>query len=304
MRKPTDNNAAKLKRQKKIVIGGVVLLVAVLAFEGPKVLKGLHNKPVTDRTAAAPSSQDVSGGASTSAGGTGENTPPADATQPAAPVTAVTPGASKLPPDPDPAPALEDGQLVSFSLFKSRDPFVQQLGSQSASSSGGSSSGGSGGSAAPTTGPAPTSPPPSTPPAATPPTATPTTPTKPTTPTPTPTPKPTTPSTPTTPTTTTPASPPPPPAPTPTTTTPTTTAQRPQVPAPTATLKPGDTGTQVAALQRALASLGFSSGKADGDYGPATTQAVTRFQRAKGLTADGIFGPATLEALRNALRGA
>jgi hypothetical protein len=90
----------------------------------------------------------------------------------------------------------------------------------------------------------------------------------------------------------------------PTTTTPTTTAQRPQVPAPTATLKPGDTGTQVAALQRALASLGFSSGKADGDYGPATTQAVTRFQRAKGLTADGIFGPATLEALRNALRGA
>ena len=76
-----------------------------------------------------------------------------------------------------------------------------------------------------------------------------------------------------------------------------------QVPAPAATLKPGDTGTQVAVLQRALASLGFSGGKADGQYGPATKDAVTRFQSSAGLTADGIFGPATLRALVNALRG-
>jgi hypothetical protein len=82
----------------------------------------------------------------------------------------------------------------------------------------------------------------------------------------------------------------------------TTTAQN--VPAPTTTLKPSDKGTQVAVLQRALAKLGFSSGKADGVYGPATTSAVKRFQQSAGLTADGIFGPATLRALGTALNNA
>jgi murein L,D-transpeptidase YcbB/YkuD len=81
----------------------------------------------------------------------------------------------------------------------------------------------------------------------------------------------------------------------------TTTAPAQQAPAPTSTLKPGDKGTQVAVLQRALASLGFSSGKADGNYGPATTSAVKRFQTSVNLTADGILGPATLRALVNAL---
>jgi hypothetical protein len=79
----------------------------------------------------------------------------------------------------------------------------------------------------------------------------------------------------------------------------TTPAQRPA--APTTTLKPGGKGAQVAALQRALASLGFSSGKADGQYGPATTSAVKRFQTSVHLTADGILGPATLRALGRAL---
>ena len=87
----------------------------------------------------------------------------------------------------------------------------------------------------------------------------------------------------------------------PTTSAATTPAQRP--PAPATTLKPGDTGTQVVALQRAVASLGFSSGKTDGQYGPATKDAVARFQRSAGLTADGICGPATLRALAKALRG-
>jgi hypothetical protein len=89
-----------------------------------------------------------------------------------------------------------------------------------------------------------------------------------------------------------------------TTTTGTTTAPPARhLPAPASTLKPGDTGSQVAVLQRALASVGFPSGKVDGQYGPATTKAVTRFQRLFGLTADGILGPATLRALVTALRG-
>jgi peptidoglycan hydrolase-like protein with peptidoglycan-binding domain len=36
---------------------------------------------------------------------------------------------------------------------------------------------------------------------------------------------------------------------------------------------------------------------ADGDFGPATKQAVIAFQASKGLTADGIAGARTLEAL-------
>jgi hypothetical protein len=81
----------------------------------------------------------------------------------------------------------------------------------------------------------------------------------------------------------------------------TTTAAAKQLPAPTGTLTPGDKGTQVAVLQRALASLGFATGKADGQYGPATTSAVKRFQTSVGLKADGILGPATLRALGRAL---
>ena len=66
---------------------------------------------------------------------------------------------------------------------------------------------------------------------------------------------------------------------------------------PTTTLKPGDSGPQVKALQRELASLGYSVGAIDGHYGKATTKAVTAFQRSHHLTADGIVGPATLLAL-------
>ena len=74
-------------------------------------------------------------------------------------------------------------------------------------------------------------------------------------------------------------------------------------PAPSQTLKPGDTGSQVKTLQLALAALGYSAGKPDGNYGPSTQNAVERFQVAKGLTEDGVVGPATLAALQKALSG-
>jgi peptidoglycan hydrolase-like protein with peptidoglycan-binding domain len=74
------------------------------------------------------------------------------------------------------------------------------------------------------------------------------------------------------------------------------------VPAPTTTLKPGDTGAQVKALQRALAQLGYTVGTVDGDYGASTKTAVGQFQTAQKLTSDGVFGPATRAALVKALR--
>jgi Putative peptidoglycan binding domain len=78
---------------------------------------------------------------------------------------------------------------------------------------------------------------------------------------------------------------------------------QPSAQAPSQTLKPGDQGEQVKALQRALATLGFSAGQPDGDYGPATQVAVERFQVSKGLAEDGVVGPATLAALQKAVQG-
>jgi hypothetical protein len=70
---------------------------------------------------------------------------------------------------------------------------------------------------------------------------------------------------------------------------------------PSQTLQPGNTGTQVKELQQALTTLGYSPGKADGDYGIGTKVAVEKFQLAKGLAADGVVGPATLAAIQKAL---
>jgi hypothetical protein len=73
--------------------------------------------------------------------------------------------------------------------------------------------------------------------------------------------------------------------------------------APSQPLNPGDQGSQVKLLQQALTKLGFSPGKADGDYGPATKIAVERFQLAKGLGEDGIVGAATLAEIQKDLSG-
>jgi len=71
--------------------------------------------------------------------------------------------------------------------------------------------------------------------------------------------------------------------------------------APSQTLAPGDTGSQVLILQRALAALGFLAGKPDGEYGPATQSAVERFQASEQLPQVGVVGPQTLAALQDAL---
>jgi hypothetical protein len=74
-----------------------------------------------------------------------------------------------------------------------------------------------------------------------------------------------------------------------------------QGPATTQTLKAGDTGAQVKLLQQSLNTLGFSVGKPDGVYGPATQNAVERFQVAQGIPEDGIAGPQTLAAIQRQL---
>jgi peptidoglycan hydrolase-like protein with peptidoglycan-binding domain len=63
----------------------------------------------------------------------------------------------------------------------------------------------------------------------------------------------------------------------------------------------GPTGaSRVRVLQRRLAGLGFAFGPIDGRYGPLTAEAVTQFQRVRGLEVDGIAGPQTAAALATA----
>jgi hypothetical protein len=71
---------------------------------------------------------------------------------------------------------------------------------------------------------------------------------------------------------------------------------------PTATVKLGDRGDTVKALQRALRSLGYTVGTIDGVFGPSTESALVSFQTAHHLSPDGVLGPATRAALLNALR--
>jgi peptidoglycan hydrolase-like protein with peptidoglycan-binding domain len=59
----------------------------------------------------------------------------------------------------------------------------------------------------------------------------------------------------------------------------------------------GARGWDVAALQFELHARGFLAGIVDGDYGPATADAVRRAQAFGGLPQDGIAGAATLAAL-------
>src|SRR5690242_18022099 len=63
------------------------------------------------------------------------------------------------------------------------------------------------------------------------------------------------------------------------------------------TLKLGDSGPDVTALQQGLAALGFNPGAIDGEFGPGTTAAVNAFQRSEGLLPDAVVGPRTAAAL-------
>ena len=63
------------------------------------------------------------------------------------------------------------------------------------------------------------------------------------------------------------------------------------------TLKKGDSGVQVKALQKRLKELGYYKDYVDGDYGLATATAVSDFQRANKLTVTGTANPTTLKKM-------
>jgi hypothetical protein len=101
--------AAKAKRQK--VIAGVLgaVLLAVLAFQGPRTPKMLHQSSASASPAAT----------TTAAPATG-------ATGAAGAVSGSAAGGDGLN-DPGVLPAPQSGQLLGFSRFRSKDPFSQQI---------------------------------------------------------------------------------------------------------------------------------------------------------------------------------
>lgn len=127
--------AAKERKQKKLAIVLGVVLLAVVVFQAPRIMKMFKGDevaapppavtPTTPTTPTAPVSLQpptlAGGGAAPAGGGT------------------AAPGAL---PGGEPAPLASPGQLISFSRFESKDPFAQQLEDTStAEGSGGTSPG-------------------------------------------------------------------------------------------------------------------------------------------------------------------
>jgi hypothetical protein len=115
-RKSRIQNAreAKDKRMKKVAAGLVVVLVAVLAFEVPKVMhSGSSSATPPAATTTADTSTTATGVPVTAAGTAG---------------AAVTPttGSTKLP-NSDVQPARTKSTLLAFTHFSGKDPFVQQV---------------------------------------------------------------------------------------------------------------------------------------------------------------------------------
>ena len=100
---------AKAKRQKIIAAVLGVLLLGVLAYEVPSLMKSMNKKPPPAVAAPAP------------VVGTPIAGSPVTADPLAAPVAATTLT------DSDPLAQAGSGQLLSFDRFSSKDPFVQQV---------------------------------------------------------------------------------------------------------------------------------------------------------------------------------
>ena len=67
---------------------------------------------------------------------------------------------------------------------------------------------------------------------------------------------------------------------------------------PALAIKKGDSGSEVAELQKTLQNAGYFRGKATGFYGSLTQAAVKKFQAENNLKVDGIVGPKTLSVLK------
>ena len=129
-----DLAAAKAKKQKKIAIIGGVILLGLVAFQGPRTLKMLHHQSATAAPApAAPAP-------ATPTPATPTSTPATGATGAVTPTSAQL-GSDSLVVNADLSPAPLEGQLPDLTSFTTKDPFQQK--DDVATTSAGSTAGGS-----------------------------------------------------------------------------------------------------------------------------------------------------------------
>ena len=136
-KKTVDPLKAKQRKQKIMAIVLGVVFVGVAAFQVPRVMKMMKTPP-------NPHANDVT---STTAAPTGTPSLAAPTLRGAEDPTGATTGTPTGSLASSDTPAVQDGQLASFSRFSSKDPFSQQLSDEhpatapSSSSGSGSSSG-------------------------------------------------------------------------------------------------------------------------------------------------------------------
>jgi hypothetical protein len=123
---------SKDRRAKRLAIGGGIVLAALLAFELPHYLGGSSSPTAAGTTSASGTPGATTPGATT--------TPASTAAGTAAAVSATATTSTKLP-NSDMPPPRSKSQLSSFTLFAGKDPFVQQVSTQSASTSSSSGTG-------------------------------------------------------------------------------------------------------------------------------------------------------------------
>jgi hypothetical protein len=121
MAKKNDAVAQRARRQKIFVAVGGVVLIALLAIQGPKVLKQLNGSGAAApaETAEIPASSAVAPSSS------GSTTPAPVASRSSAVLVGVPVTASG-------SPEAEEGQLSSFSRFEAKDPFEPNVSAEEA----------------------------------------------------------------------------------------------------------------------------------------------------------------------------
>jgi hypothetical protein len=111
---------ARDAKQKKLLIALIPVLVVVLVFAVPRTLKQLRGDD--SASAAAPAAT------TPATTGTATGTDPAQAAP--ADAAALAESSRKVLDDTDPPPEASEGQVIAFSRFEARDPFVQLVDDQ------------------------------------------------------------------------------------------------------------------------------------------------------------------------------
>jgi hypothetical protein len=118
-----DALAAKQAKQKKILVVLGIVLLAVVALQGPRLLKQVGGSSSSPAPAASAADQEQAAAASAAAAAT----PGAPAASTAAAPVASSVSLATARTSANPRRPAEEGQLRAFSLFTPKDPFVQSL---------------------------------------------------------------------------------------------------------------------------------------------------------------------------------